>query len=168
MQNFHQHVSCPTRGLNTLDHCYSQFKNAYKPAHYRLLANRTMPPFFLTPEYKQRLAQEPPVKREVTRWSSHSEAMLQAPLDDVDWDMFWASSSDVSEFTDVAVSFVNTLTEASYRINNCKDLPNQETVGGQKNQSVMRLTNAQPHTTRLFCLGIWASTRNRVMLSDVQ
>ncbi len=23
MPNFHQHVSCPTRGLNTLDHCYS-------------------------------------------------------------------------------------------------------------------------------------------------
>ncbi len=28
--NFHQHVSCPTRGLNTLDHCYTPFKNAYK------------------------------------------------------------------------------------------------------------------------------------------
>ncbi len=47
----------------------------------------------------------------MTRWSSHSEAMLQASLDDVDWDMFRASSSDVSEFTDVALSFVNTLTE---------------------------------------------------------
>ncbi len=45
MPNFHQHVSCPTRGPNTLDHCYSQFKNPTKPAHYRLLANRTMPPF---------------------------------------------------------------------------------------------------------------------------
>ncbi len=33
--------------------------------------------------------------------------MLQAALDDVDWDMFRASSSDVSEFTDVALSFVN-------------------------------------------------------------
>ncbi len=30
MPNFHQHISCPTRGLNTLDHCYTQFKNAYK------------------------------------------------------------------------------------------------------------------------------------------
>ncbi len=47
----------------------------------------------------------------MTRWSSHSEAMLQASLDDVDWDMFWANSSDVSEFTDVALSFVNMLTE---------------------------------------------------------
>ncbi len=30
MPNFHQHISCPTRGPNTLDHCYTQFKNAYK------------------------------------------------------------------------------------------------------------------------------------------
>ncbi len=51
------------------------------------------------------------MQRVVTRSSSHSEAMLQAALDDVDWDMFRASSSDVSEFTDVALSFVNMLTE---------------------------------------------------------
>ncbi len=51
------------------------------------------------------------MKRVVTCWSSHSEAILQAALDDVDWDMFRASSSDISEFTDVALSFVNTLTE---------------------------------------------------------
>ncbi len=68
-------------------------------------------PIFLIPEYKQRIVQKPPVEREVTRWSSHSEAMLQASLDDVDWDMFRASSADVSEFTDVAVSFINTLTD---------------------------------------------------------
>ncbi len=30
MPNFHQHISCPTRGPNTLDHCYTQLKNAYK------------------------------------------------------------------------------------------------------------------------------------------
>ncbi len=39
---------------------------------------------FLTPEYKQRIVQEPPVEREVTRWSFHSEALLQAALDDID------------------------------------------------------------------------------------
>ncbi len=29
MPNFHQYVSCPTRGPNTLDHCYTQIKKAY-------------------------------------------------------------------------------------------------------------------------------------------
>ncbi len=45
MPNFHQHVSCPTRGPNTLDHFYSQFKNAYKARSLPLLVNRTTPPF---------------------------------------------------------------------------------------------------------------------------
>ncbi len=77
---------------------------------------------FLTPEYKQRIVQESPGKREVTRWSSHSEAMLQASLDDVDWDMFRASSADVSEFTDVALSFVNMLTDQATWNGNNKDI----------------------------------------------
>ncbi len=60
------------------------------------------------------------------RWSSHSEAMLQAALDDVDWDMFRASSSDVSEFTDVALSFVNTLTEQATETVTIRTFSNQK------------------------------------------
>ncbi len=52
--------------------------------------------------------------------------MLQAALDDVDWDMFRASSSDVSEFTDVAVSFVNTLTEQATETITVRIFPNQK------------------------------------------
>ncbi len=36
MLKFYQHVSCPTRGPNTLNHYYNM---PTKPAHYRLLAN---------------------------------------------------------------------------------------------------------------------------------
>ncbi len=96
-----------------------------RPALYRPSVNLTTPPFS-SHRNTNRLTQEPPVKREVTRWSSHSEAMLQAALDDVDWDMFRASSSDVSEFTDVAVSFVNTLTEQATETITVKTFPNQK------------------------------------------
>ncbi len=80
MPNFHQHVSCPTRGPNTLDHCYSQFKNTYKARSLPAFGKSDHAAIFLTLEYKQRLAQEPPVQRVVTRWSSHSEAMLHMLL----------------------------------------------------------------------------------------
>ncbi len=60
------------------------------------------------------------------RWSSHSEAMLQAAIDDVDWDMFRASSSDISEFTDVALSFVNTLTEQATETVTIRTFSNQK------------------------------------------
>ncbi len=62
----------------------------------------------------------------MTRWSSHSEAMLQASLDDVDWDMFRASSSDVSEFTDVAVSFINMLTNQATETVTIRTFSNQK------------------------------------------
>ncbi len=124
--NFHQHISCPTRGLNTLDHCYTQFKNAHKAHSLPAFGKSDHAAIFLTPDYKQRILQEPPVEREVTRWSPHSEATLQASLDDVDWDMFRASSSDVSEFTEVALSFVNTLTEQATETVTIKTFSNQK------------------------------------------
>ncbi len=84
----------------------------------------------------------------MTRWSSQSEAM--AALDDVDWDMFWASSSDVSEFTDVALSFVNTLSEqATERITKKGHFLIKNR--GWTEQFVMRLTIALPHTMPVFC-----------------
>ncbi len=72
------------------------------------------------------IVQESPGKREVTRWSSHSEAMLQASLDDVDWDMFRASSADVSEFTDVALSFVYMLTDQATETVTIRTFSNQK------------------------------------------
>ncbi len=124
--NFRQYISCPTRGLNTLDHCYTQLKNAYKAHSLPAFGKSDHAAIFLTPDYKQRILQEPPVEREVTRWSSHSEATLQASLDDVDRDMFRASSSDVSEFTEVALSFVNTLTEQATETVTIKTFSNQK------------------------------------------
>ncbi len=62
----------------------------------------------------------------MTRWSSHSEAMLQASLDDVDWDMFRASSADISEVKDVAVSFINTLTDQATEIVTVRTFSNQK------------------------------------------
>ncbi len=47
-------------------------------------------------------------------------------LDDIDWDMFRASSSDVSEFTDVALSFVNTLTEQATETVTIRTFSNQK------------------------------------------
>ncbi len=126
MPNFQQHLSCPTRGQNTLDHCYTQIKNAYKARSLPAFGKSDHAAIFLTPEYKQRIVQESPVEKEVTRWSSHSEAMLQASLDDVDWDMFRESSADVSEFTDVALSFINMLTDQATETVTIRTFSNQK------------------------------------------
>ncbi len=52
--NFHQHISCPTRGPNTLDHCYTQFKKAYNAHSLPAFGKSDHAAIFLTPEYKQK------------------------------------------------------------------------------------------------------------------
>ncbi len=49
MPNFHQHISCPTRGLNTLDHCYTPLKNAYKAHSLLAFGKSDHAAIFLTP-----------------------------------------------------------------------------------------------------------------------
>ncbi len=92
MPNFHQHVSCPIRGPDRIHWIIAKLSLKMPTSDHATI--------FLSPEYKQRLVQEPPEERVVMYWSSHSEAMLQVALDYLDWDMFRASSSDVSKFTD--------------------------------------------------------------------
>jgi len=50
LPKYHQHINFPTRGDQTLDHCYSQLRNGYKP---------------LLPAYRQQLKLEEPVHRAV-------------------------------------------------------------------------------------------------------
>ncbi len=84
----------------------------------------------------------------MTSWSFHSEAMLQAALDDVDWDMFRASSSDVSEFTDVALSFVNRLTEQA------TETVTIRTFSNQKPWVDRTICNAVNHRTAAYNAGL--------------
>ncbi len=67
-QTFTNMYPCPTRGPNTLDHCYTQFKNAYKARSLPAFGKSDHAAIFLTPEYKQRVVQEALVEREATRW----------------------------------------------------------------------------------------------------
>ncbi len=67
-QTFTNMYPCPTRGPNTLDHCYTQFKNAYKARSLLAFGKSDHAAIFLTPEYKQRVVQEALVEREATRW----------------------------------------------------------------------------------------------------
>ncbi|KAK3548865.1 hypothetical protein QTP70_021277 [Hemibagrus guttatus] len=62
--NFHQHITCPTRGSRTLDHCYTQFKDCYKAQSHPPFGKSDHATIFLMPRYKQRLKQEDLVKWE--------------------------------------------------------------------------------------------------------
>ncbi|KAK1799610.1 hypothetical protein P4O66_000381 [Electrophorus voltai] len=111
--NLYQHVTFPTRGNRTLDHCYTPNKDSYK-AH---------PPFgksdhaaiFLLPKYKQRLKREAPVQREVARLTDQSVAALQDALDDAD-----------CEFMEAVVGFIGKLVDNTIPRITIKKFPNQK------------------------------------------
>ncbi len=88
--------------------------------------NRTHAAIFLTPKYKQRARTGSPGEEGSDAWCSYSEAMLQALLMTSPGTCSGSCSSDVSEFTDVAVSFVNTLTEQATETITVRTFPNQK------------------------------------------
>ncbi|KAK1795531.1 hypothetical protein P4O66_001242 [Electrophorus voltai] len=110
--NLYQHVTFPTRGNRTLNHCYTPHKDSYKPLAHPPCGNSDHAAIFLLPKYKQRL------KRETL-------ASLQDALDDADWDMFCRSTDDVSEFTEAVVGFIGKLVDMIPRATT-KTYPNQK------------------------------------------
>ncbi|KAI5607308.1 hypothetical protein C0J50_7060 [Silurus asotus] len=120
------HITCPTRGERTPDHCYTTLKNGYKAQSRPPFGKSDHAAIFLMPVYKQRLKQEAPVQREVKRWTDQSVAALQDALDDADWDMFRRSSDDVNMFTEAVVGFIGKLTDDTLQKNTIRTFPNQK------------------------------------------
>ena len=52
LPEFHQHVNFPARGENTLDHVYSNIKDAYKASPAPHLGQSDQISLFLTPAYR--------------------------------------------------------------------------------------------------------------------
>ncbi|KAK1788618.1 hypothetical protein P4O66_002690 [Electrophorus voltai] len=124
--NFYQHITFPTRGNRTLDHCYTPYKDSYKALAHPLFGKSDHATIFLIPKYKQRLKWEIPVQREVTCWTDELVAALQDALDDMDWDMIWCSIDNVSEFTEAVVGFIGKLVDNTIPRTTIKIFPNQK------------------------------------------
>ena len=101
-----------TRGGKTLDHCYSNFRDAYKALPRPPFGKADHDSILLIPAYRQKLKQEPPALRSVQRWSNQSDSTLQDCFDHVDWDMFRIASDDnIDEYADSVYEFIRTCVE---------------------------------------------------------
>ncbi|KAK1793638.1 hypothetical protein P4O66_012012 [Electrophorus voltai] len=124
--NLYQHVTFPTRGNRTLDHCYTPYKDSHKALAHPPFGKSDHASIFLIPKYKQSLKREASVQKEVTRWTDQLVAALQDALDDADWDMFRRSTDDVSEFTEAVVGFIGKLVDDTIPRATIKKFPNQK------------------------------------------
>ncbi|KAM9790398.1 uncharacterized protein ACBT44_018978 isoform 1-T1 [Syngnathus typhle] len=107
LPRYRQHVTCPTRGAQTLDHCYTVIKDAYHSAARAALGLSDHCLVHLIPAYRQKLKTSKPVVRTVRKWTVESRQDLQACFDCTDWGAFEAATSDLHELTDTVTSYIS-------------------------------------------------------------
>ncbi|KAK0149801.1 ABC transporter G family member 23 [Merluccius polli] len=120
------YINFKTRGSKTLDHCYSPFRNAYKPLLRPPFGKSDHASILLLPAYKQRLKQTAPTMRSIHRWSDQSDAELQDCFELVDWEVFWEATADIHEYTDTVMSFIQKCVEDIVPTKTVCVFPNQK------------------------------------------
>ncbi|XP_073671518.1 uncharacterized protein [Paramisgurnus dabryanus] len=107
LPKYRQHVTCPTRDSNILDHCYTTIKDAYHSVPRAALGHSDHCLVHLIPSYKQKLKSAKPVVRTVRRWTSETEQDLQSCFDITDWSVFEAATTDLDELTETVTSYIS-------------------------------------------------------------
>uniref|UniRef100_A0A7N8WMP4 Reverse transcriptase domain-containing protein n=1 Tax=Mastacembelus armatus TaxID=205130 RepID=A0A7N8WMP4_9TELE len=107
LPKFRQHIKCPTREGNTLDHCYTTIKDAYHAVPRAALGLSDHCLVHLIPTYRQKLKSAKPVVRTVKRWTRETEQELQACFECTDWSVFQAAATNLDELTDSVTSYIS-------------------------------------------------------------
>ena len=105
LPKYYQHVSCPTRGGNTLDHVYSPFRNGYKALPRPPFGKSDHVSLLLLPVYRQRLKRDRPVTRTVQRWTEQSDSALQHCFSTTEWCVF--EEEDINTHTDAVICYIS-------------------------------------------------------------
>ncbi len=124
---YFQHITINTRGDRVLDHCYSPFRDAYKPLPHPPFGKSDHSSLLLQPAYRQKLKREAPALRTIQCWSDKSDAILQDCFDHVDWDMFRAASDDdIEAYSDSVTCFIRKCIEDVVPTKTIRIYPNQK------------------------------------------
>ncbi|XP_048414141.1 uncharacterized protein LOC125465079 isoform X2 [Stegostoma tigrinum] len=126
LPKYHQHVSCPTRGANILDHCYTTVKDAYCSIPRPHFGNSDRNAVFLLPAYKQKLKRENPVQRVVQCWSEETDKLLRDCFESVDWSVFKNSAANLNEYATTVTDFISKCVEDCVPKKLIRVFPNQK------------------------------------------
>ncbi len=107
LPTYRQHITCPTRDSNILDHCYTAIKDAYHSVPRAALGLSDHCLVNLIPTYRQKLKSAKPVLRTVKRWTNEAEQDLKACFDLTDWTVFEAAANDLDKLTETVTSYIS-------------------------------------------------------------
>jgi hypothetical protein len=105
MPHYHQYVNIPTRGHGTLDKCYGNIPDAYKPYSRAPLGKSDHDMIYLLPKYKQKLKQNKPAIKKIRSFNQDNTETLRSCFDCTDWDVLFSSNS-IEESTDVITEYI--------------------------------------------------------------
>ena len=88
LPRYHQHISCPTCGANTLDHVYPPFRDSYKALHCPPFSQLDHVSVLLLPSYSQKLKRDRPVTLTIQRWTDQSDSALRGCFSTTEWCVF--------------------------------------------------------------------------------
>ncbi len=81
LPKYRQHSKGPARDKNTLDHCYTVIRDAYRSVSHAILEPSDHCPVHLLPTYRHKLTYANPVVKIVRRWTNEAKLELQACFD---------------------------------------------------------------------------------------
>ena len=105
LPNYHQLVTCKTRGDNILDHCYCSIKGAYKSIKRPSIGNSDHATVLLIPAYKQQLKQSKPTKKTVKVWTEEATEKLRGCFESTTWDIF-RENSNLDQYTEAVMDYI--------------------------------------------------------------
>ena len=106
LPKYRQHINCPTRDNNTLDHCYTAIKGAYRSIPRAALGHSDHCLVHLIPTYKQRIKTVKPTVKSVRKWTNEAKQELKACFDCTDWSVFEAANNNLDDLTDTVTSYI--------------------------------------------------------------
>nr|XP_057925471.1 uncharacterized protein LOC131127531 isoform X2 [Doryrhamphus excisus]XP_057925472.1 uncharacterized protein LOC131127531 isoform X2 [Doryrhamphus excisus]XP_057925473.1 uncharacterized protein LOC131127531 isoform X2 [Doryrhamphus excisus] len=104
LPKFHQHVKCPTRGANTLDHVCSNIKHGYRATPLPHLGQSDHLSLLLTPAYTPLRRRSRPTKKIITTLPENALSELQDCLQHTDWDLF--QHQDLETYTVTVLDYI--------------------------------------------------------------
>ncbi len=107
LPKYRQHITCPTRDSNILDHCYTVIKDAYHSVPRAALGLSDHCLVHLIPAYRQKLKSAKPVVKTVKRWTKETGWVLQACFYSTDRSVFEAAATDLDELTETVTSYIS-------------------------------------------------------------
>ncbi len=105
LPKYRQHITCPTRDSNILDHCYTAIKDAYHSVPRAALGLSDHGLVHLIPTYRQKLKSAKSMVKAVK--TNETERVLQVCLDLTDWSVFEAAANDLDELTETVTSYIS-------------------------------------------------------------